>query len=183
MPRLKVFQAHLGFFDTVVAAPSQKAALEAWGSRQNLFHDGTARVAADVDAIKAALAKPGVVLKRLSGSQDPFVEQPALPTVSRKRRHEPARKTQPAPAKPKRQPDRSKLDAAKNALARSKNERKRKEAEFESRERALREERQARGRAFDRREADLRRDVEREQKALRYSRSGRPTQTPEYEAV
>ena len=32
MPRpLKVFRAHLGFYDTVVAVPSQKAAAEAWG--------------------------------------------------------------------------------------------------------------------------------------------------------
>jgi hypothetical protein len=167
MPRLKVFHAHLGFFDTVVAAPSQKAALEAWGSRQNLFHDGTASAATDEDAIKAALAKPGVVLKRLSGSYDPFAEQPALPKISGKRRHQPAKKTQPAPAKPERQPDRSKLDAAKNALARLKEEREGMEAEFERRARALREENQAHERDFDWREADLRRDVEREQKALK----------------
>ncbi len=41
--RLKAFQAPLGFFDTVVAAPSQGAALKAWGSRQNLFRDGQAK--------------------------------------------------------------------------------------------------------------------------------------------
>jgi hypothetical protein len=170
MPRLKVFQAHLGFFDTVVAAPSQKAALEAWGSRQNLFHNGTASVATDADAIKAALAKPGVVLKRLSGSQDPFAEKPALPKGTGKRRPQPAKKTQSPTVKSKRQPDRSKLDAAKHALARLNDERKSMEAEFEHRERALREEQQARERDFNRREADLQRDIDREQKALRSSR-------------
>lgn len=170
MPRLRTFQAHLGFFDTVVAAPSQKAALEAWGSRQNLFQNGTATVATDGDAIKAALAKPGVVLKRLSGSTDPFVEQPGLPKVSRKPRREPATKTQRAPVQPKRQPDRSKLDAAKRALDALKQERERMQTEFASREHALREEKSARERDFERRKADLRRDIEREQKVLRFSR-------------
>src|SRR4029079_17852375 len=67
-PRLKVFQAHLGFFDTVVAAPSRAAALKAWGSRQDLFRDGQARPASDPGAIAAALAKPGLVLRRPVGS-------------------------------------------------------------------------------------------------------------------
>ena len=35
--KLKVSQAQFGFFDTVVAAPSQAAALRAWGVNQNLF--------------------------------------------------------------------------------------------------------------------------------------------------
>src|SRR6185437_11278523 len=167
MPRFKVFQAHLGFFDTVVAAPSQKAALEVSGSRQNLFQNGTASIASDEDAIKAAEAKPGVVLKRLSGSTDPFVEQPSLPKVHAKHQHESAPKTRLPPAKPKHQPDRSKLEAAKRALDALKQERLIVLAEFASRERTLREEKSAREQDFDRREADLRREVEREQKALR----------------
>jgi hypothetical protein len=36
----KVFQAQFGFYDTVVAAPSQVAALRAWGIHQNLFAGG-----------------------------------------------------------------------------------------------------------------------------------------------
>src|SRR5438477_9810194 len=94
-PRLKTFQAHLGFFDTVVAAPSQTAALEAWGARQNLFHAGTASVATDPQAIKAALQKPGVVLKRLAGSGGEFVEQPTLPASAGHVR--PKKSTQPKP--------------------------------------------------------------------------------------
>src|SRR5438067_8896483 len=128
-PRLKTFQAHLGFFDTVVAAPSQKAALEAWGSRQNLFHDGTASVATDPQAIKAALQKPGVVLKRLAGSDGEFVEQPPLsgnlPRTHQKKRAaaKPAKPATPEkPPKPVRTtakpaPDRSKIEAAERALA------------------------------------------------------------------
>src|ERR1051325_950041 len=79
--RLKVFQAHLGFFDTVVAAPSRAAALKAWGSRQDLFRDGQAKPASDPDAIAAALAKPGLVLRRPVGSNVAFSENPGLPQV------------------------------------------------------------------------------------------------------
>jgi len=75
----KVYRAHLGFYDTVVAAQSQKSALAAWGSRQDLFHLGLAKPTTDSDAVKAAMAKPGVVLKRPVGSSIPFSENPPLP--------------------------------------------------------------------------------------------------------
>ena len=78
---LKVFQAHLGFYDTVVAAPSRAAALKAWGSRQNLFRDGSAKETQDAQAVAAARAKPGVVLRRAAGSNAPFGENPDLPKV------------------------------------------------------------------------------------------------------
>jgi hypothetical protein len=45
--KLKVFQAQFGFHDSVVAAPSQTAALRAWGTRQNLFGEGQARLTED----------------------------------------------------------------------------------------------------------------------------------------
>src|SRR4051812_21470839 len=78
--KLKVFQASMGFYDTVVAAPSQAAALRAWGTRQNLFADGVARVSEDVRATEAALARPGVVLRRAVGTTDSFSLDPGLPT-------------------------------------------------------------------------------------------------------
>lgn len=69
---LKVFQAHLGFYDTVVAAPSQKAALEAWGSGKAEFAKGFARVTNDPVAVEAALANPGMVLRRPFGGSGSF---------------------------------------------------------------------------------------------------------------
>jgi hypothetical protein len=36
--KLKTYQTSLGFFDLAIAAPSMKAALEAWGADSNLFH-------------------------------------------------------------------------------------------------------------------------------------------------
>jgi hypothetical protein len=40
MARKKTYQTSLGFFDLALAAPSMKAALEAWGADSNLFHQG-----------------------------------------------------------------------------------------------------------------------------------------------
>ena len=62
--KLKVFQRSLGFFDLAIAAPSMKAALEAWGADSNLFHQGAASESVDPDIIAATMAKPGVVLRR-----------------------------------------------------------------------------------------------------------------------
>lgn len=78
--KLKTYQTSLGFFDQAIAAPSMKAALEAWGADSNLFHQGAAKQSDDPDVIAATLAKPGVVLKRPVGSKGPFSEHPGLPT-------------------------------------------------------------------------------------------------------
>ena len=81
MPRkLKTYQTSLGFFDLAIAAPSMKAALQAWGADRNLFHDGVAKVSDDADVIAATMAVPGVVLKRPVGSRAPFKEHAELPT-------------------------------------------------------------------------------------------------------
>jgi hypothetical protein len=45
--KLKTYQTSMGFFDLAVAAPSMKAALEAWGSNSNLFHQGVAKESSD----------------------------------------------------------------------------------------------------------------------------------------
>jgi hypothetical protein len=158
MPRLKTFQAHLGFFDTVVAAPSQKAALQAWGSRQNLFRDGTAKQVSDPDAVAAALAHPGVVLKRLAGSNGPFSEQPPLPKTTGMRGTEPRRKNPP---------DRSKLDAAERALAQMRRERETMRAEFEQREMSLRTEQRKRERDAQTRQDELERELAAQRKHFR----------------
>ena len=78
--KLKTYQTSLGFFDQAIAAPSMKAALEAWGADSNLFHQGAAKESDDPDVIAATMAKPGVVLKRPVGSDGPFSEHAELPT-------------------------------------------------------------------------------------------------------
>ncbi len=151
MPRaLKVFQTEIGFYELIVAAPSQAAALRAWGLHLNLFADGTARVATDERAIKAALAQPGVSLKRGVGSHDAFSLNPGLPRLSElggadegksgklpstvsKPKPKPQPKTKPK-LKPRFEPpDRRDLDAAEAELARIDAERRIEEEAFEQR--------------------------------------------------
>src|SRR5438045_2679485 len=78
--RLKTYQTSLGFFDEAIAAPSMKAALEAWGTKTNLFHQGVAKEVDDPEVIAATMRKPGVILRRPVGSNGPFKEHADLPT-------------------------------------------------------------------------------------------------------
>jgi colicin import membrane protein len=83
MPRkLKVYQTSLGFFDLAIAAPSMKAALEAWGAGSNLFHQGVAKESDDRKVIDAAMEKPGTILQRPVGTDGPFREHADLPTAA-----------------------------------------------------------------------------------------------------
>ncbi len=142
--RLKVFQAQFGFYDTVVAAPSQAAALQAWDTRQNLFADGQAWLADDAQAVRAALDHPGTPLRRAVGSTDPFGLEPAgLPNIPDAPRRE-AASPQAKARRPERPPaDRSALDAAQAALRKFEDRRKAEEADFRRRQAALDEERNA----------------------------------------
>jgi hypothetical protein len=105
--KLKTYQTSLGFFDQAIAAPSMKAALEAWGADSNLFHQGAARESDDPDVIAATMAKPGVVLKRPVGSKGSFGEHAGLPTdlgrgggPDKAARKAAARKPKTRPARP-----------------------------------------------------------------------------------
>jgi hypothetical protein len=118
--KLKVFQTSLGFFDLAIAAPSMKAALEAWGADSNLFHQGAARESKDPAVIAAAMAEPGVILKRPVGSDGPFTEQADLPDLSGVELGDKPRKTSRKPrSQPTKQPARPIDDKAarKAALA------------------------------------------------------------------
>src|SRR2546421_3953337 len=78
--KLKTYETSLGFFDQAIAAPSMKAALEAWGANSNLFHQGAAKETDDPEVVAATMAKPGAVLRRPVGSTGPFTEHAALPS-------------------------------------------------------------------------------------------------------
>ena len=77
--RLKTYQTTLGFFDLAIAAPSMKAAAEAWGSNSNIFNKGFAKETDDPALVAATMAKPGVVLRRPVGSNGDFSEHAELP--------------------------------------------------------------------------------------------------------
>ena len=77
--KLKTYTTSAGFFDLAIAAPSMKAALEAWGSKSNLFHHGFARQTDDPKIVAATMARPGIVLRRPVGSQGTYSEHADLP--------------------------------------------------------------------------------------------------------
>jgi hypothetical protein len=73
MPRLKTYEAEIdGLHQWVVAAPNQRAALDAFGVHQDLFAQGLARVSDDAAAQKAAEASPLSPLRRAKGSKAAF---------------------------------------------------------------------------------------------------------------
>jgi hypothetical protein len=153
--KLKTYQTSLGFFDLTIAAPSMKAALEAWGADSNLFHQGAAKESDDPDVIAAAMAKPGVVLRRSVGSDGSFSEHAELPTnLGGSGPRKAARKSKGSRAK---QPPSRPVDKAaerKAALAFEK-EQKRRERERASEEAARQKDRERRQQAVDEAQAAL----------------------------
>jgi hypothetical protein len=113
MPRpLKVFRTPVGFYDAVVAAPSQKAALAAWGTTTNLFASGDACVVEDPGLQAEALAHPGEVIKKARGDVAAMLGPEPPKRQARQQTRRTAEKPKPRPA-----PDRSRLDGAERALA------------------------------------------------------------------
>jgi hypothetical protein len=77
--KLKTYVTSVGFFDLAIAAPSMKAALQAWGSNSNLFHQGFAKEVTSGAVVEATMAKPGIVLKRPVESNKPYKEDAEVP--------------------------------------------------------------------------------------------------------
>jgi len=155
MPRqLKVYRTPIGFHDAYVAAPSQKAALAAWGSDADLFARGVAEVVTDPALTKAPLASPGTVVRRSRGSPgDHFA---ALPKAKAKAKARASPKSPPpadaAPTRakpppraprPSPRPSRAKLDAAEAALDAADRRHRDELAALRRREEALARERRA----------------------------------------
>jgi hypothetical protein len=161
--KLKTYQTSLGFFDQAIAAPSMKAALEAWGADSNLFHQGAAKESDDPAVIAATMKKPGVVLKRPVGSDGPFGEHAGLPTDfgdSGKRATKAARKSERR--KPKKIGPRPVDKAAERKAALSyEREQKNRDRERAKEENARQKERERRQQAVDKAQAALD-DAERE---------------------
>lgn len=150
MPRkakLKVFRTPIGFHDAYVAAPSQKAALQAWGSERDLFARGVAERVDDPELAKEPLAHPGEVIRRSRGSAAEQIAALGKAPKRRVRPQEPAQQPsrRPAtkrPAKPQPRPDRAPLERAEAALAEADARQRKELAELEKREAALAKERE-----------------------------------------
>jgi hypothetical protein len=154
--KLKTYQTSLGFFDLAIAAPSMKAALEAWGADSNLFHQGAAKQSDDADVVAATMAKPGVVLRRPVGSSGSFGEHAELPTDLGDEKRPAKGSHKPAVRKPMNRPGRPTDKAAerKAALAYEREE-KRRERERTREEAAAQKERERRQQAVDKAQAAL----------------------------
>jgi colicin import membrane protein len=176
MPRkLKTYQTSQGFYDLAIAAPSMKAALAAWGTSRNLFHQGFAKESDDSEVIAAAMAKPGVVLRRPVGSDKPFREHAELPTAASLDAYSDGGK---APRKKARVPKATKLDekAERGAAVAFDIEKRRREKRRQKEEAAAAKVRARRKAAMEKAEAALeeaRRDhderaasIEKERQAL-----------------
>lgn len=146
--KLKTYQTSLGFYDQAVAAPSMKAALDAWGAKSNLFHQGIAKETDDADIVAATMAAPGVVLRRPVGSDGPFTEHAELPTDLAEDEDKPRWRSKPKkrPAKTAKKASRKidDQDARRAAASFAKEEQRResarrKEEAARARERARRE--------------------------------------------
>ncbi|MBR0844410.1 cell envelope biogenesis protein TolA [Bradyrhizobium liaoningense] len=148
--KLKTYQTSLGFYDQAIAAPSMKAALEAWGASSNLFHQGVARETDDPDIVAATMASPGVVLRRPVGSDGPFTESAELPTDLAEGEARPKRTSKPGkrPARTAKKPSRKVDDQqARKAAAAFEKEERRREAERRKDEAARAKERARRDKA------------------------------------
>jgi len=157
MPRqLKVYRTPIGFHDAYVAAPSQKAALAAWGSDADLFARGVAEVVTDPALTKAPLASPGTVVRRSRGSPgDHFAALPSAKTKAKAKARASPTSDAPADAAPTRakpppptprpspRPSRAKLDAAEAALDAADRRHRDELAALRRREEALARERRA----------------------------------------
>lgn len=153
MAKLKVFRTPIGFHDAYVAAASQKAALEAWGSDVDLFARGIAEKVTDPKLMEDPLAKPGIVIKVSRGSAGNHfeAEDPKRPPNRDSKRSRGAQKEKADPdpvwAAPKLKkiprPSRRKLDAAEQAVDQATADLKEKLADIDAKKRALDVERRA----------------------------------------
>ena len=152
--KLKAYQTSLGFYDLAIAAPSMKAALEAWGSKSDLFHQGFATEADDPAIVAATMAKPGVVLRRPVGSNGSFSERAELPKdlIGGKVIGRPGKRIPKPEAPPPRKVDDKAAREAAIALAR---DQKRRDRERHKQEAAQESERKRRGQAIAKAETAL----------------------------
>lgn len=143
--RLKVFKTPIGFHDAYVAAPSRKAALEAWGAGTDLFSAGISEEVKDLDGGPAqeALAKPGEIVRAKRTGAD-IIAMPTRPAAKGKAKKEPKprAKAKPTP-KPKPRPSRAGLERAEMALARLEEKQAAETAEFDKEEARLANRRRA----------------------------------------
>jgi hypothetical protein len=160
----KVYAAEIdGLHEWIVAAPNQADALAAFGVNQNLFQQGLARTTEEPEALAAAQASPGMPLRRLKGSNEPYrpagaggadAWAQAAKASGLKARSRTARK----------KPDRKALDAAERELKAFEATAAEEQAALDREFKALERRRRDLVAAQDRKRAVLRRRIEQERR-------------------
>jgi hypothetical protein len=153
--KLKTYQTSLGFYDLALAAPSMKAALEAWGADSNLFHqrgEGKRRPRRDRGnhgGARHCSEASGWLERGLQGERGATYGLATDKSSKRARRKSPSRK-------PQKHPERTTDHAAdrKAALAFEK-EQERRNRERAKEEAARSKERERRQRAVDKAQSAL----------------------------
>jgi colicin import membrane protein len=198
--RLKVYTTRIGIRDWAIAAANQKEALKAWDVRENLFATGAARETNDATAIELAMETPGVPVAlpgKLRMPEEPSGRRESKREARDGQEREPAsvirldehrRKKSPnvveletrrkekqreRPRPPPSPPDRSKLDAAEEALAEFEKETKERRKELEKKKRALDLELESFASETGRQRERLEKRVEKERDAFDLERSSR----------
>jgi hypothetical protein len=168
MPRkLKVFRTPIGFHDAYVAAPTKKAALEAWGTDANLFARGTAEEVTDAKLTAAPLERPGEVIRVSRG--DLSAQLKALGP----RKKSPAKgkaEVKPEPKRPARRkppPRRDKVDTAEAALGEARQRHEKEAAALEKQRDAIERQLETLRAAQDKETARLERAREKARAAYR----------------
>ncbi len=138
-PKLKVYRMPIGFHDAYVAAASQKAAAEAWGTDTSVFARKEAELVTDPKLAEEPLSRPGEVVKRLRGSA---AEQ--IAALGPDEAADAPKKAKPAkPPKPKPRPSRAALEEAERALGEAEARHRERLRDIAEREAALERERKA----------------------------------------
>ena len=168
MPRkLKVFRTPIGFHDAYVAAPTKKAALEAWGTDANLFARGTAEEVTDAKLTAAPLERPGEVIRVSRG--DLSAQLKAL-GPRKKSSAKGKAEVKPEPkrrARHKPPPRRDKVDAAEAALDEARERHDKEAAALEKKRDALERQLEALRAAQDNETARLERARDKAREAYR----------------
>jgi hypothetical protein len=171
--KLKVFRTPIGFHDAYVAAPSRKAALEAWGADSNIFAQGIAEEVTDPALMEEPLARPGEVIRRARGSAEEHVaaadsQQPGKKEGgSRIKESTPSPRPFPAKRERGKKPSREELDAAEEALEKAERKQRKALGRIDEQIQKLDRERRDLQRRHERERDELADEVERARSAYR----------------
>ena len=143
--RLKVFRTAVGFHDAYVAAPSRKAALEAWGTDKDLFARGVAEEVIEPSLMAEPLAAPGTVFRQFRSAPADLAAEPRKLRKAKVEETAPpkARMRPVPPPPPPPRPSEGEVRAARRALDGKREQHEVEQRNLAARERELASERRA----------------------------------------